>query len=243
MIPVDMKAAPPAMAPESSPPADMIGRSPLGQLLHALNQPLTGLQCAMEVALAGSRTVEQYRQGLREGLELTERMRALVEAIREVTEEDDAGEKRSVRETTELKTLLSEIVDELAPVAEAKNVSLALIGSSAPSLAVSLGRRELTGLVFRFLESVLSLAASGTVMRIDTEFDLSECAVELRTRWQGEEAAFSASRRDPFSRAELGLLVAQGRWERSGVHWERAREGMLETVTVRLPRMSAGGKS
>ena len=66
----------------------MDARGPLAQLLHALNQPLTGLQCSMEVALASPRTVEQYAQGLREGLELTERMRALVEAIREVADVD-----------------------------------------------------------------------------------------------------------------------------------------------------------
>jgi hypothetical protein len=41
------------------------------QLLHGLNQPLTGLQCSMEVALAAPRTVEYYTQRLREGLELT----------------------------------------------------------------------------------------------------------------------------------------------------------------------------
>ena len=38
-------------------PAKTGKRSPLGQLLHALNQPLTGLQCSMEVALAVPRTV------------------------------------------------------------------------------------------------------------------------------------------------------------------------------------------
>src|SRR5258708_36391313 len=60
------------------------GRSPMEQLLHGLNQPLTGLQCSMEVALASPRSVEYYVQGLRDGLALTERMRTLVEAMREV---------------------------------------------------------------------------------------------------------------------------------------------------------------
>jgi len=65
-------------------------RSPLAQLLHALNQPLTGLQCSMEVALGRPRTNEEYVQGLRQGLELTGRMRALVQAIREVAEVEEA---------------------------------------------------------------------------------------------------------------------------------------------------------
>src|ERR1700676_3753274 len=62
------------------------GRSPLAHLLHALNQPLTGLQCSMELALSGPRRPEECVRTLREGLELTERMRILVEAIRELTD-------------------------------------------------------------------------------------------------------------------------------------------------------------
>jgi hypothetical protein len=55
-------------------------------LLHALNQPLTGLQCSMEVALASPRPIEYHVPRLREGLDLTERMRSLVDAIREVAD-------------------------------------------------------------------------------------------------------------------------------------------------------------
>jgi hypothetical protein len=60
--------------------------SPLTHLLHALNQPLTGLQCSLELAVAGPRRTEQYIRTLREGLELSARMRLLVEAIRELTD-------------------------------------------------------------------------------------------------------------------------------------------------------------
>src|SRR5271155_2287298 len=79
-------------------------RSPLGQLLHALNQPLTGLQCSMEVALAAPRTPEQYARGLREGLELTERMRTLVEAIWNAAVGEE--ERSDGLETTDLIALL-----------------------------------------------------------------------------------------------------------------------------------------
>jgi hypothetical protein len=37
-------------------------RSPLVQLLLALNQPLTGLQCSMEVALASGRSMTPILQ-------------------------------------------------------------------------------------------------------------------------------------------------------------------------------------
>ncbi len=69
------------------------GRSPLERLLHGLNQPLTGLQCSMEVALASPRSVEYYVERLRDGLALTERMRALVEAMREVVDVEAISDK------------------------------------------------------------------------------------------------------------------------------------------------------
>lgn len=210
-------------------------RSPLAQLLHALNQPLTGLQCSMEVALAVPRSNEDYLRGLHEGLELTERMRGLVEAIREVADGLEEGQQnRETPETVELKAVLGGVMDELAPVAEAKGVSLVVIGSTAAQVMIE--GRVLTGLLFRLLESVLSLAAQGTSMRIETvsEEEGAPGAVSIRLHWQGEETQFAGSRAEPFSRAELGLLVAQAACEQNGGQWERARTGEIESVTLRL---------
>jgi signal transduction histidine kinase len=207
----------------------MAGSSPLGQLLHALNQPLTGLQCSMEVALVGPRTSEQYVHGLREGLELTERMRALVEAIREVV--DVEKEENREPNVIELKPLLREVLDDLEPVAEVKSVRVTLDCSAASSLAVKGGRRIFATLVFRCLESALSLAALGSVMLIETGGAAGEGWI--RIRWQAESPL------PALSRPEIGLLVAQAGWERAGAEWERERRENLETVTVRLPRVSA----
>jgi hypothetical protein len=214
-------------------------RSPLAQLLHALNQPLTGLQCSMEVALAGSRTSAQYVQGLREGLKLTARMRALVEAMREV---GDAGEEtKEEQKTIELKTLLREVVDELEPVAAGKNVCITLenaglenpeLGNTrlenpgGSGLTVRAGRRRLATIVFRLLESALSLAARGSALRVET--GEAAAAAWICIRWH------AARPRGEFSRPELGLLVAQAGFERAGAEWVRERTENRETVTVRL---------
>lgn len=229
-------------------------RSPLGRLLHALNQPLTGLQCAMEVALASPRTNEQYVQGLREGLELTERMRALVEAIREVAEgeeedrkEEDGEEKVGGEEekkaqgveTVDLKILLREVLEDLKPVAEVKSVRVTLDCGAASSLGLRAGRERLGILVFRCVESILSLADAGSALQIDAGGAPEEKEKDkdkdkeawIRLRWH------AASPGPEFSRTELGLLVAQAGWERAGAKWERERAESQETVTVRLPRV------
>ena len=217
--------------------AKMAGRSPLAQLLHALNQPLTGLQCSMEVALGSPRTPEQYARGLREGLELTERMRALVEAIREVTDmaEEKTKEEKSEKEknkngdweTIELKAVLTETMDDLAPVAEAKNTRMTFEGAAAGFPGVRTGRRNLATAAFRLVESALSLAARGSVLRMEMGGAAGECWI--RVRWQPGHPGSA------FSRSELGLLVAQAGWERAGAVWERERTERLDVVTIRLP--------
>ena len=221
--------------PGSAPPLARMGAvSPLAQLLHALNQPLTGLQCSMEVALASPRTPEQYVRGLREGLELTERMRALVAAIREVADEEEEKEKTEELETTELNALLREVVEDLGPIAEVRSVRLTLeCPADGSSLAVLGGRRKLAAAVFRLLESALGLAARGTALRTETGATPAEAWIGIQWR--------AGSLGSEGFRPELGLLVAQAGWERVGAEWVRERNDSLETVTVRLPRLMTRG--
>jgi len=213
------------------------GRSPLERLLHGLNQPLTGLQCSMEVALASPRSVEYYVERLRDGLALTERMRALVEAMREVVDVEAISDKEP--EAIEWKGLLREVVDDLAPVAEVKGVRITLNSSTVSSLSLRGVRQKFSALLFRMLESALSLADRGSGLRVETGIERGSGAeaVWVRVRW------YAGLARAEFSRPELGLLVAQAGWERAGAKWERERAENLESVTVRLPGVSDGSEN
>jgi K+-sensing histidine kinase KdpD len=231
--PQDMDMVPRKTADRTT--ATQSRRSALAQLLHALNQPLTGLQCSMEVALARPRTVEQYVLGLREGLELTERMRALVEAMREIAEIEE--DQTPPSDTTELAGLLRESVDDLGPVAEVKNVRMTLdfAGASLLLLRVRGQRSPLARVIFRLLDSTLSMAGLGTVLRIDAGSGTSQVGISqvwIRFRWQAEAPQLT------FSRPELGLLIAQTWLERVGAEWEREAVDDLEMLTVRLARVS-----
>ena len=117
-------------------------------------------------------------------------------------------------------------------VAESKNVRMVFEGSGDFFMTVEAGRRRLAGIVFRLLESVLSLAAVGSVVRTETtaasSSEISSGTLPerwIRVGWQG------AAPRVEFSRPELGLLVAQAGWEHAGAQWERARTENRETVT------------
>jgi hypothetical protein len=224
-----------AGATQQAPELPSAGRSPLEQLLHGLNQPLTGLQCSMEVALASPRTAEYYARRLREGLELTGRMRMLVNAIREVVDREgkgNAAEEAEEEDTqnVELQEILREVVDDLEPVAEVKRVHMMLQSDAGACSWVKGRRQELSSLIFRMVESVLSQAARGSALRIERGAGegMGTEGAWFRIRWQaGERGA-------ELSAAELGLLVAQAGWEHAGAQWERVRTDTMETVTVRL---------
>jgi signal transduction histidine kinase len=198
----------------------------MAYLLHALNQPLTGLQCSLELSLVGPRTPEQYIGAMREGLELTARMRVLVEAIRELADTEQPGVEES--EVVSLHALLEQTTNELQPIAETKNASIKFY-SDAP-LPVRAERNRLAAVVFRFLEAALSSTAWGSALRITAASDRGHARISVG--WlDGTESPDHS----PLSRPELGLLIAQAGWKRAGAQWVSERSGNTQTVKIRLP--------
>jgi hypothetical protein len=239
---VRFPSSPPHAAATEVARAKVTGRTPLEQLLHALNQPLTGLQCSMEVALAAPRTLEQYVRGLQDGLELTDRMRALVGAIREVTDMED--KKNAVRNHEEwsiadVNTVLRTALDDLAPVAEVKGVRVEFerngVGTCEGTSAMVAQRRVLETAAFRLFESALASAVTDSTLCIALGGDGGnpKMADWLRTSWH------AGSPPSVVWRAEIGLLVSQASFEQLGAAWERKCSGAIETVTIRLSGSTA----
>jgi hypothetical protein len=246
--PAPQSSSEPAL--QFSPGATPTGRSPLAHLLHALNQPLTGLQCSLELAVAGPRPNEYYVRALREGLELTGRIRILVEALREVA--DAQPSEAEQLEALLLDPLLRMTVADLLPVAAARGVRLLLI--EPPALPVRGDRRSLTTLLFRFLESALSLTREGSELRIAATVERGQASLGHtnldhtnlghasldHSNWGRATLVVSWSpgpspEHSPFSRSEVGLLIARAGWERAGAEWIHSRTESAETCAVRLP--------
>jgi K+-sensing histidine kinase KdpD len=219
------------VAPEHA--AEPTSRGQLAHLLHALNQPLTGLQCSLELAVAGPRRPEQHVQTLEEGLDLVARMRILLEAIRELCDVRPASpainDHRS--QICALEVLLRQTTSELGPVAETRKVHLEI--ASDEGLAVHADPSHLTEILFRFLESVLSLAHPESDLRL-AAMRVWGAAI-LRVSWSEGPPL----RHSPFSRPELGLMIAQARWEQLGAEWKLESEGNRRVCTIRQPLASA----
>ncbi len=215
------------VAQPASCPADPVlsgGRSPLAYLLHALNQPLTGLQCSLELATATPRPAEDYVRTLHEALDLTARMRSLIEALREFAEPgpvapEDAGPVR-------LDGLLLATVCELEPVAEDRRIHLQV---AAEALSVRGSRTGLASLLFRTLECALSLTEEGGDLCILAAPEAGRAGVSFSWR-PGAPPAHS-----PFSRPELGLLIAHANWQRLGAKCTLERKLEMQTCRIQLP--------
>jgi signal transduction histidine kinase len=208
-------------------------RSPLAHLLHALNQPLTALQCSLELAAAGPRAAEYYVRTLNESLELTLRMRLLVEAIRELNDlrvkehsENAPPENPQEGETFRLDALLRETVDDLRPVAAARSVRFVL--SAESPLPWCGGRSRLAQLLFLVLESALALTRPGGEFQVIAHRERQHAVLEMS--W----SETSPPALSPFSRAELGLLVARAGWEDVGAEWSSFKAEYPQDCTIRL---------
>jgi hypothetical protein len=202
-------------------------RSMMSYLLHALNQPLTGLQCALELAMVAPRGAEEYVRTLPEMLSLAVRMRTLVEAIRELEDTESVGQEMPV--VLCLRDLLSETARELEPVADAKSVRLQIHANE--DLPLRADRDLVRSLVFRILDSALSLAAEGSELVIRGARGHDAASISFSFSWQQT----IQPEHSPYSRPELGLLLAQAGWERLGGSCTLMRNGEMQTFTCLMP--------
>lgn len=219
-----MSGTGPQLSPSRSSDA-MSGRRALAYLLHALNQPLTGLQCSMELALASPRSTDEYVQTLNEGLELVSRVRVLTEAVRELS--DLQSSLPQGRLIVLLDNLLRETVRELEPVAASRNVRLAL-AVSLP-LPIRADVSALRTLLFRALECAISLSEEGSSLRIEATLQRTDALITMS--WQPE----APPTHSPFSRSELGLLIVQATWERLGGTCAQSQADDMRRWMLRIP--------
>lgn len=199
-------------------------RSMLVHLLHALNQPLTGLQCSLELATSVPRSNEEQVRTLREGLALTARMRLLVEALRELVHSSEMEEATS---KLHLEAEVVDCVDQLRPVATARGVEFRV--DSHRVLPIHADHNRVATVLLRTIAAALSLCREASVLRIEATAQADSAILTIC--WvPGAEPEFS-----PFSRPELGLVIAQAAWESSGGSWVELREESLRACTLQIP--------
>ena len=213
-----------------APQSDARVRNMLELFLDALNQPLTGLQCSLEVASSVPRSNQQQICTLREGLVLTARMRLLVEALRELVHSSEAAQTMS---DFDLELALADCVEQLRPVAAASGMEFEVVSRDA--LPIQADANRVAAVLLRTMTAALSLCQEFTTMRIQAAAEGDTATVTVS--WTpGPAPEFS-----PFSRPELGLIIAQAAWESSGGRWAELREENRHTCALQWP-LASGSK-
>jgi His Kinase A (phospho-acceptor) domain len=117
--------------------------------LHDLSQPLTALQCSLELALVRDQTIEEFRASVAAALHNAERLRRRLLLLRELSDAEDPGETSN---PLALDQLLQQLREDMLPLFESAGRSFELTCASAQ---VAANEAKLARAFFYLLEFLL----------------------------------------------------------------------------------------
>lgn len=129
----------------------------LGELLHSLSQPLTGLRCSLELSL--EEVAEQRQESISAALQQTEKAIGMVQLMREYLEAEQAGREA---DGVALAAALRSVVEELATIAAVRGIELRMVGTCSGTLPVPESQLRLT-LQYLIMATIEGQAAGGKV--------------------------------------------------------------------------------
>ena len=141
-------------------------RELLPQMLHELAQPVSALQCSLEVALRRPRSLEDYLVALENAQEITNRLRARLEFFREFSE---AGEPCDCMHPVDAAETIAAAIQEMQPLADSLGMTLE---GECDSVMVYGNEQKFAFFVLQLLDAALASHQSTTVqwMTEDTIF-------------------------------------------------------------------------
>jgi signal transduction histidine kinase len=197
------------MSANSLPLSTLRGPDVLGELLHSLSQPLTTLQCSLELSI--EQVAEQQQDSVASALQQTEKVIGMIQLMREYL---DAEQPARGTLPAALDPALRGTVEELASVAAVRDIQLRLTGKCAATLHLPEARLRLAlqYLIAALIEAqpaggkvtlLLGDEPAGSVLR-------AEGSCRLRSAGganTGQEASASALRR---VRRQIAVRVLEG---------------------------------
>ncbi len=137
-----------------------VQRSFASEIFHNLSQPLTALQCVLELSLFRDQTTEELRASVETALRNAECLRQRLLLLRELDEASDPGD---LSLTTDLGSLLRELQEELLPLCESAGQRFELQLQSGPIVVCGDKTKLMRGL-FYLLEYVLRYSPQGSTL-------------------------------------------------------------------------------
>jgi signal transduction histidine kinase len=190
----------------------------LGELLHSLSQPLTGLLCSLELSLqlpldcSLEQVAEQQQANVSVALQQTERVIGMIQLMREYL---DAEQPAPEAFSSALAPATRSVVEELSSIAAVRSVRVRLVGTCAATVPVPESRLRLAlqYLIATLIEAqpvggkvmlLLGEGPAGAVLRAEGERGFRR----LGFRGQEQSAAISQTKRDHAGAASTSPSVA-----------------------------------
>ena len=215
-------------------------------IAHELRTPLAALRGETELALMRSRTPDEYRRGLASQLEELDKLARLITQLLTLARAE-AGEIPLTREPVDLAALAASIVEQLEPVAQARDVELTC---QAQTQVMTMGDAAwLERLLLNLLDNALKFTPPGGRIRVRAGRDEAAAVLEVCDTGIGipEESlqhVFERFYRVDPSRSSgsegVGLGLSLVKWiaDRHGATVDvSSREAEGTTFLVRFPRL------
>ena len=155
----------------------------LGELLHSLSQPLTGLLCSLELSLqlpldlSIEQVAEQQQASVSVALQQTEKVIGMIQLMREYL---DAEQPAPDAFSSALAPATRSVIEELSSIAAVRGVRLRLVGTCTATLPVPESRLllALQYLITTLIEAqpvggkvmlLLGEGPAGAVLRVEGE--------------------------------------------------------------------------
>jgi signal transduction histidine kinase len=160
----------------------------LGELLHSLSQPLTGLLCSLELSLqlrpdlSIEQVAEQQQASVSVALQQTERVIGMIQLMREYL---DAEQPAPETFSSALASATRSVIEELSSIAAVRGVRLRLVGTCTATVPVPESRLRLAlqYLITALIEAepvggkvtlLLGEGPAGAVLRAEGERDFQQ---------------------------------------------------------------------
>jgi signal transduction histidine kinase len=214
-----------------------------GDAAHELKTSLTLLKSSLQLLTMGRRNAEEYEAGLRDLTIDIQRMEELTERMLALARIEEEGEKPA--EVVALGMTVRSLAQRLKPLAEAKQVTIGVIGDGAYMVSVQASDAEI--LSSNLLMNAVQHSPAGKEVRVS--LTAQNGTVEMRVADEGDgipESALphiferfyrtDASRSRQSGGTGLGLAICKAIVERSqGKIAVESGAGRGTVIIVRLP--------
>jgi len=211
---------------------------------HELRTPLTALRGEAEVTLLRGQTADDYRQALASQLEEFDKLTQMINQMM-VLARAEAGEIQLARQPVQLGALLRSLVEQMEPVAAAKQVSMSVL--CVDEIEVAGDAQWLERVILNLLDNAIKFTPAGGRVEAAVRRDGGLARLDVRDTGIGIPLEAQPHVFDRFYRADLsrskqvdgaGLGLSLVQWiaeQHQGSVEVASQLGEGSCFTVRLP--------